>query len=99
QKLSIFAHYDGMAREEGINGTLTSLVRARDRWFWMIPLTPERTSVGVVLDNETFKRSKKSPEQFLEEAIAEQPILTARMQNARRVSEVHVAADFSYRHI
>jgi geranylgeranyl reductase family protein len=98
QKLSIFAHYDGMSREEGINGTLTSLVRAKDRWFWMIPLTPTRTSVGVVLDNETFKRSKKSPEEFLEESIGEQPILTARMQNAQRVSDVHVAADFSYRH-
>lgn len=97
QKLSIFAHYDGMTRAEGIDGTLTGLVRGIDRWFWIIPLTPERTSIGVVLDSETFKRSKQTPEDFLEQAIAEQPILTKRMQNAQRVSEVHVAADFSYR--
>jgi flavin-dependent dehydrogenase len=97
QKLSIFAHFDGMTRAEGIDGTLTTLVRGIDRWFWIIPLTPERTSVGVVLDGDIFKRSKMSAEQFLDEAIAEQPILMRRMANARKVSEVHVAADFSYR--
>jgi flavin-dependent dehydrogenase len=97
QKLSIFAHYDGMTRAEGIDGTLTGLVRGIDRWFWIIPLTPKRTSIGVVLDSEIFKRSKQSPKDFLEEAISEQPILNKRMANAQCVSEVHVAADFSYR--
>jgi flavin-dependent dehydrogenase len=97
QKLSIFAHYDGMTRAEGIDGTLTTLVRGVDRWFWIIPLTPERTSVGVVLDGEVFKRSGKTAEDFLEEAIAEQPNLTRRMAHAQRASPVHVAADFSYR--
>lgn len=97
KKLSIFAHYDGMARAEGIDGTLTTLIRGIDRWFWIIPLTPTRTSVGVVLDNDTFKQSRKSAEDFLEEAIADQPILMNRMANARRASAVHLAADFSYR--
>src|SRR5213080_3511884 len=54
QKLSIFAHYDGVWRAEGIDGTLTVLLRAVDRWFWLIPVTAERTSVGMVLDSETF---------------------------------------------
>jgi flavin-dependent dehydrogenase len=97
QKLSIFAHYDGMWREEGRAGTLTGLVRGIDRWFWVIPLTPARTSVGLVLDGEIFRHSKKTPADFLEEAIAEQPVIARRMHNARRVSEVHVAVDFSYR--
>jgi flavin-dependent dehydrogenase len=97
KKLSIFGHYNGVTRAEGIDGTLTGLIRGIDRWFWIIPLTPERTSIGVVLDSDTFKRSKQTPEDFLEEAIREQPILAKRMQNARRVSEVYVASDFSYR--
>src|SRR5437762_7032409 len=97
QKLSIFAHYDGVWRTEGIDGTLTVLIRAIDRWFWLIPLTAERTSVGVVLDSETFRKSKLKAEDFLEEALAEQPIITKRMTNARRVSQVYVEADFSSR--
>jgi flavin-dependent dehydrogenase len=97
RKLSIFAHYDHVWRAEGIDGTLTLLVRGIDRWFWIIPLTAERTSIGVVLDSEIFRNSKLSAEHFLEQAVAEQPIIAKRMTNARRVSEVYTAADFSYR--
>jgi flavin-dependent dehydrogenase len=97
QKLSIFAHYDGVWRQEGIDGTLTILIRAVDRWFWLIPLTSERTSVGVVLDSETFRNSKLSPEDFLEQALAEQPTIAKRTTNARRTSKVYLEADFSYR--
>ena len=82
QKLSIFAHYDGVWRPEGIDGTLTVLIRAVDRWFWLIPLTDERTSVGVVLDSETFRKSKLSADDFLEQALAEQPTIAKRMTNA-----------------
>src|SRR5437660_4113393 len=97
QKLSIFAHYDGVWRANGIDGTLTVLIRAIDRWFWLIPLSADRTSVGVVLDSETFRKSKLSAEDFLEQASAEQPIIAKRMTNAQRVSQVYVEADFSYR--
>jgi len=95
QKISIFAHYEGVERDQGRDGTLTRMVRAIDRWFWSIPLTESRTSIGVVLDAAVYKSSKLSPEEFLEQAIAEQPIL--RMEDAERVSPVNVAADFSYR--
>jgi len=97
KKLSIFAHYDGVWRPEGIDATLTVLIRGIDRWFWIIPLTGERTSIGVVLDSETFRSSKQTPEDFLEQALIEQPVIMQRMREARRVSGVHVAADFSYR--
>ncbi len=97
RKLSIFAHYDGVWRAEGIDGTLTVLIRSVDRWFWLIPLTSARTSVGVVLDSEIFRKSRLSPEDFLEQTLAEQPTMAKRMTNARKVSEVYVEADFSYR--
>jgi len=97
QKLSIFAHYEGVWRRDGIDGTLTVLVRAVDRWFWLIPVTAERTSMGMVLDSETFRKSKVTAEDFLEQALAEQPTIAKRMTNARRVTKVYLEADFSYR--
>src|SRR4051812_8859084 len=97
QKVSIFAHYDGMQRAEGRDGTLTRMVRAIDRWFWVIPLSATRTSVGVVLDGAVLKKSGLSPEDFLEQAIAEQPLLMQAMRDAERVTPVRSAADFSYR--
>jgi len=97
QKVSIFAHYDGMTRAEGRDGTLTRMVRALDRWFWVIPLTATRTSVGVVLDGAVFKKSGLSAEDFLQQAIEEQPLLMQTMRDAERVTPVRTAADFSYR--
>ena len=97
QKVSIFAHYDGMIRAEGRDGTLTRMVRAVDRWFWVIPLSATRTSVGVVLDGPVYKQSGLSAEEFLEEAIKEQPLLMQQMRDAERVTPVRTAADFSYR--
>jgi len=97
QKVSVFAHYDGMSRAAGRDGTLTRMVRAIDRWFWVIPLTATRTSVGVVLDGDVFKKSGLSAEDFLQQAIEEQPVLMVAMRDAERVTPVRTAADFSYR--
>jgi flavin-dependent dehydrogenase len=97
QKISVFAHYDGMTRAEGRDGTLTRMVRAIDRWFWVIPLSATRTSVGVVLDGGVYKKSGLSPEDFLQQAIEDQPLLMATMRDAERVTPVRTAADFSYR--
>src|SRR5207245_8944250 len=55
QKFSVFAHYENVDRPEGIDGTLIRMVRGLDRWFWMIPLTQTRMSVGVVMDTATFR--------------------------------------------
>ena len=51
----------------------------------------------MVIDTGLFKQAKKSPEEFLEDAIAEQPFLAQRMAQARRVTPAYVSADFSYR--
>jgi flavin-dependent dehydrogenase len=97
QKFSLYAHYENVDREPGIDGTLIRIIRGRDRWFWMIPLTPTRMSIGLVLDSADFKRAKKTPEVFLEEAIAEQPVIMDRMSRASRASEVYATGDYSYR--
>lgn len=97
QKFSVFAHYENVDREEGIDGTLIRMVRGLDRWFWMIPLTPTRMSIGVVMDTSTFRAMKMSPEAALDQCIGEQPMMLARMQRAERVSPVYSAGDYSYR--
>ena len=97
KKMSVYAHYDGVTRDPGIDGTLTRLVRAHDRWFWMIPLCEGRMSIGVVLDAAVYKAAKQTPEQFLEQSLAEQPVIARRMEAAVRVTPVSVAVDFSYR--
>lgn len=97
KKLSLFAHFEGIERESGIDGTLTRMVRTLRSWFWVIPLKGDRTSIGIVLEAEDFKNSELSAEEYFERALAEQPLLRDRIGEGRRVSPVYTAADFSFR--
>jgi flavin-dependent dehydrogenase len=97
QKFSVFAHYENVDRLPGRDATLIRMVRGLDRWFWMIPLTDARTSVGVVMDTATFRATRLPPQAALERFIAEQPLMNERMKNAVRVSPVYSAGDYSYR--
>jgi len=96
-KMAVYAHFEGVQRPEGINGTLTRMVRAKDRWFWMIPLDGGRTSVGVVMDLSDFRAQGKNPEQILEESVSDFPVMTARMEGAHRLTKVYTSGDYSYR--
>ena len=97
QKFSVFAHYENVDRPSGIDGTLIRMVRGLDRWFWMIPLTATRMSIGVVMDTSTFRAMKLAPEKALDQCIGEQPLILEEMANAERVSPVYSAGDYSYR--
>jgi 2-polyprenyl-6-methoxyphenol hydroxylase-like FAD-dependent oxidoreductase len=93
----LFAHFEGVDREEGINGTLTKMIRGKDRWIWMIPINAKKTSIGVVLDAETFKRMKLKPEIAYTQILQENPEVIQQMSGAKRITEVHAAGEFSYR--
>lgn len=97
QKFSVYAHFDGVTRDEGIDGSLIRLIRGEGFWFWMIPVSETRTSVGLVMDVADFKKQKRSPEDMLEMTIRVQPVMWERMQNAERVTPVYSAGDYSYR--
>jgi FADH2-dependent halogenase len=97
RKFSLFAYYDDVRREDGPDGTLTRMVRTKDSWFWMIPLSGNTTSIGVVMDTEKFRSMKMSPEGALAHCIAEQPVVNEWMEKARRVTDVYATGDFSYR--
>jgi len=97
RKFSVFAHFDNMPREEGIDGTLTRLIRGADHWFWIIPLTPTRTSVGLVMDSAKFRQLKKTPEEVLSSYLEEQPVMRERMGTATRATQVYSVGDYSYR--
>ncbi len=97
RKFSLFAHFEGVDREQGIDGTLTKMIRCKDRWIWMIPITAKKTSVGIVLDAETFKRMKLRPETAYTRILHENPEVIGQMTRAQRVTEVYSTGEFSFR--
>lgn len=97
KKFSVFAHFENVEREADKPGTFIRLVRGNDRWFWMIPLTETKMSIGVVMNISDFRALKRPPEEALEHFIQEQPLISSRMKNATRVTPVHSESDYSYR--
>ncbi len=96
KKFAVYAHYEGVEMPAGIDGTLTRMVRADDHWFWLIPLSRTKTSVGVVMDTKRFKELSLRPEQVLANTIAALPAMRDRMQLATLVSDVYASGDYSY---
>ncbi|OAI57822.1 hypothetical protein AYO49_01790 [Verrucomicrobiaceae bacterium SCGC AG-212-N21] len=97
RKVAIFGHFMNvdMPREEKLGDIL--IVRRRNSWCWLIPLTMEKTSVGLVLDSADLKASGLTPEQFFADAVEKTSELHRRLSAAQRCEPLRVLSDFSYR--
>ena len=96
KKLALFGHFAGVALDEGEKGGDTIIVRLENKWFWLIPLSPEKVSVGCVMDQEEFARAKTDPAEMFAQIWQSSPALCARMQNAKLLTEIYTTSDFSY---
>ncbi len=96
KKVAFFAHYRKVERTPGLEGGNTLIVVLRDAWFWMIPITAELMSIGLVVDRDHARRCGLTPETLLERTIAETPYLCRRMKDAVRATQVYARRDFSY---
>ena len=96
KKMAVFGHFAGVALDEGRQAGDTLIVRLENKWFWLIPLSLEKVSVGCVLDREELARAEESPEELFTRLWQSSPVLRARMQHARLLGEMHTASDFSY---
>jgi FADH2-dependent halogenase len=97
KKLAVFGHFSGVALDAGEKAGDTVIVRLQNKWFWIIPLSAEKTSVGCVLDKDEFTAADGTPEQIFTRIWNSSPVLRERMKNARLVNPVQTTSDFSYR--
>lgn len=96
--IAIFAHFTGVPRLAGDRpDDIRLIARADAGWFWVIPISPELTSVGVVIPKTRYMQLPHgSPEQMLQSAFADTPVLADLMREAKREWPVRVEKDFSY---
>jgi flavin-dependent dehydrogenase len=96
--IATFSHFSNVPRLEGPRPDDIRLIARRDAgWFWMIPISKELTSVGVVLPKALYRRlADDSSEETLSRAIAETAVVAELMRDARREWPVRVEKDFSY---
>ncbi len=96
RKLAVFGHFDGAWRDPGEAGGDTVIVRGADRWFWLIPISPTRTSVGLVLDKDTFAAEGGDAAEVFWTAVRHSAVMTARLAGAHLPGALQVTSDFSY---
>lgn len=96
--IAVFSHYKNVPRlPDGCPNDIRIIARSDAGWFWLIPISQELMSVGVVLPKNLYMQLPAgSPEEQLERAIAETPIVAELMRNAQREWPVRVEKDFSY---
>ena len=96
--IAIYSHYTNVPRSDGPRPDDIRLIARNDAgWFWLIPISKELTSVGVVLPKALYHRlANGSPQETLDSTISDTPIVAELMREARREWPVRVEKDFSY---
>lgn len=96
--VSIYSHYSGVPRLAGDRPNDIRIVARDDAgWFWLIPISAELMSVGVVVPKALLPRMPgRSNEERLEQAFAGTSVMAEAMRDARREWPVRVEKDFSY---
>ena len=96
--IAVFSHYRNVPRLPGQRpDDIRLIARSDSGWFWIIPISKELTSVGVVLPRRLYLHGPDgSPEERLDRAIADTPAVAELMREARREWPVRVEKDFSY---
>jgi len=96
KKLAIFGHFKNVRTDEGREGGDTIIVRLENKWFWLIPVSNEKTSVGLVMEQSEFAETKEPPQKIFEKIWRSSPVLRSRLQNAESVMPIQTTSDFSY---
>jgi flavin-dependent dehydrogenase len=95
--IALFSHYSGVPRQSGRRaGDIRIVARPDLGWFWLIPISEELTSVGVVLPGTEVRSRATDTTQLLDELIADTPVVADLLRNARREWPMRVEKDFSF---
>ena len=80
----------------GVGGTRIQVLSLGYGWIWFIPIGSTRTSIGLVIPVEHYKKSGKRPEELYSQALQEESIVAGLLQNARREGLLQTTRDWSF---
>lgn len=97
KRMAIFAHYEAKAIEERLRKGWFVGQMFYDGWLWLIPISPDRISIGVVTTLDNYKKAKTSPAEFLDSYIQTMSLSQQGLdKDMKRVSEVHLYGNLGY---
>jgi flavin-dependent dehydrogenase len=97
RRAALFAHYEGASiHPEARPGDILLPIH-RDVWYWQIPFSDGRSSVGAVFEPELGRGRAGDLPGLFEDLLARSPEMRTVLDGARRVSPVRGASDYSWR--
>ncbi|RYG24911.1 hypothetical protein EON82_09050 [bacterium] len=84
------------AVEIGVGGTRIQIMSLGWGWLWFIPMGPTRTSIGLVVPAEYYKKAGLRPGELYAKAIAEEPRIASLMTNATSEGKLESTKDWSF---
>lgn len=96
KKLAVFGHFEGVKTDEGSRAGDIHVVRLENKWFWLIPLSPTKVSVGCVVEQDEFAQAKLPPAELFERIWKSSTEMRERMKDSRPASPIQATSDFSY---
>jgi FAD-dependent halogenase len=101
RSIALISYFEGGKRLPPPNSGNVLSVAFDSGWFWYIPLTKTLTSVGAVVRRELASKIQGDPEEALLALIAECPMISDHLRDAKRVTEgeygkIRVRKDYSY---
>ncbi len=80
----------------GNGGTRILIMSLEWGWLWFIPITPTRTSVGLVVPASYYKASGKSTQELYDLAVASEPMIAGLLANATPEAELSATKDWNF---
>jgi len=80
----------------GIGGTRVQVMSVGYGWLWFIPLSPTRTSVGLVCPADYYKQSGRTAEELYRQAIQDEPRIRELVKHATREDKFTTTKDWSF---
>jgi flavin-dependent dehydrogenase len=80
----------------GSGGTRIQVLSLKWGWLWFIPISPTRTSIGLIVPADYYKSSGKSTEELYVRAIQEEPLVSQLIKEASREGQLQTTRDWSF---
>lgn len=98
KNVAFWSYWDNAewAVEIGVGGTRVQVMSIGIGWIWFIPLSPTRTSIGLVCPASYYKASGLSPEDLYLESLPKDSRIASLIKNAVREPQVYATKDWSF---
>lgn len=98
KKAAIWGHFRGAQRTAPHGEEITLILHTAEKrgWFWYIPLSNDKVSIGLVADSEYLLKQNKAPGDVFDEHVRQCPALRERIAGAELLEKLQVVREFSY---